>query len=62
MNIYAFNLQSAWIIDQKVLNSIFTNDLKSKQLFELRRKLFRENQLTIDRDKIVELTKESWPK
>lgn len=62
MNIYAFNLQSAWIIDQKILNSIFTNDLKSKQLFELRRKLFRENQLTIDRDKIVELTKESWPK
>lgn len=61
MNLFAFNQQSAWIIDDKILNSIFTNDLRSKELFELRRELFRENQMTTSRDKILELTKKNWP-
>ena len=61
MNLFAFNQQSAWIIDEKILNSIFTNDLRSKELFELRRELFRENQMTVSRDKIHELTKKNWP-
>ena len=61
MNLFAYNQQSAWIIDEKILNSIFTNDLRSKKLFELRREMFRENQMTTSRDKILELTKKNWP-
>jgi len=61
MNLFAFNQQSLWFIDAKILNSIFTNDLKSKELFELRKDLFRENQKTTSRDKILELTKKNWP-
>jgi hypothetical protein len=61
MNLLVYNQQSAWIIDEKILNSIFTNDLRSKKLFELRRELFRENIITTSRDKILELTKKNWP-
>jgi len=61
INLIVFNQQSAWIINEKVLNSIFTNDLRSIKLFELRREMFRENYDTTDREKILELTKINWP-
>jgi len=61
LNIFLFRTQNGWFVENKILNSIFTNDLRSIKLFELKRKIFRKNLQELERDEILNLTKIYWP-
>ncbi len=61
LNLMLFKTQTAWTIDSGMLNEIFSKDLRSRLLFDLRRKIFREDISKVNRQEIIELSNTHWP-
>jgi len=56
-----FKQTNYWYLEQKLLNQIFVNDLKSREVFLAWRKMHHNNEENINRDTIGNLAKINWP-
>ncbi|OUS19832.1 hypothetical protein A9Q93_02130 [Nonlabens dokdonensis] len=56
------NAQNYWYIDQNILHSIFTKDLKSRHLFSKWREMYDKDTEFLKRDEVGKLTKLNWKK
>jgi hypothetical protein len=61
MNIFVFKKHSGWVVDEKILNNLFTKDLRTKKLFELKREFFLEDKAITSEDILLNLAKIKWP-
>ena len=61
VNSQVFKQKNYWYREQKMLNSIFSNNLTNRNLFKTWREMYRNNQDTIEREKIGDLLKMNRP-